>query len=240
MVNKESIIPLYEQVKNEIIKKISNGIYEVGSKIPAEHELEKEFNTSRITIRRAVDELVDENYLTKKQGKGTFVNIHKVKRNLLSLNSYTNFMLRNHIAPSIKVVDLNFVKANSKIAHNLGIEKDEAVLKVERVMHFEKNNEGYEIAYYDVSKYPDLKTKISDKTSISNLLRNDYRVFENRSHQIINVTFATKKVAQLIHVNLGIPLYQLERIAYDDQDIPIYYSVMYYDPNKVSFTVDSK
>ena len=240
MIKKESVIPLYEQIKNEIIKQISEGTYEPGSKLPSEHELEDEFNTSRITIRRAIDELAKDNYLTKKQGKGTFINAHKVQRNLLNLNSYTNFMLENNSKPSRKVIEISYENATIKVRSNLHTSEESKILKVQRIMHFEKNNDGLEIGFYPTEIFPDLDKKITNDVSISNLLKDTYHVSQGHSHQQINLTFATSDMAKKLNVVLGSPLFQLERTVYDTENQPIYFAVMYYDPNKVSFIVDSK
>lgn len=66
-------VPLYEQVKNAILEKIRSGEWAYESMIPNEIELAHLFNVSQGTIRRAVRELCEENYLIRKQGRGTFV-----------------------------------------------------------------------------------------------------------------------------------------------------------------------
>lgn len=72
-LNAGNEIPLYQQLKEEIKAAIKNGTFPSGTKIPTESELSEKFNVSRITVRRAVQELCQEDYLSKKQGKGTFV-----------------------------------------------------------------------------------------------------------------------------------------------------------------------
>ena len=69
-----SLIPLYRQVMDSLSADIENGTYPVGTRIPSETELSDIYDVSRITVRRAVTELSSEGILTKKQGKGTFVN----------------------------------------------------------------------------------------------------------------------------------------------------------------------
>lgn len=66
-------VPKYLQVKENIEKKILDGSYSLGEKIPSEAELKKEFEVSRHTIRQAIYELVNDGFLIKQQGSGTFV-----------------------------------------------------------------------------------------------------------------------------------------------------------------------
>ena len=77
---KESSVPLYQHVMHEIRSKIESGEYQSGSQIPTELELSTDYNVGRVTVRRAIEELVGEGLLTKQQGRGTFVNAPKLMR----------------------------------------------------------------------------------------------------------------------------------------------------------------
>lgn len=72
-INRDLDKPLYQQMKEYILKKINNGEYPSGEVIPTERELSESFEVSRYTVRRAITELVHAGYLYRVQGKGTFV-----------------------------------------------------------------------------------------------------------------------------------------------------------------------
>lgn len=72
-LNEGSLTPLYQQLMEDIKYAIEDGKYQPEEKIPSEPELSELYSVSRITVRRAVDELCAQGYLVKKQGKGTFV-----------------------------------------------------------------------------------------------------------------------------------------------------------------------
>ena len=72
--------PLYMQLKEAIKAATKDGTYPDNEKIPTEIELSEHYKVSRITVRRAVEELCQENYLVKRQGKGTFVKSRKIQR----------------------------------------------------------------------------------------------------------------------------------------------------------------
>ena len=73
MLDQNTSIPLYEQMKISIRRDIERKKYAPGDRMPSEPELEEQYRVSRITVRRAIKELCDENVLIKRQGKGTFV-----------------------------------------------------------------------------------------------------------------------------------------------------------------------
>lgn len=66
--------PVYEQIQNDIIQKIQNGIFQEGDRVPSERELMDTWKVSRITVTKALTELSLEGYISRIQGKGSFVN----------------------------------------------------------------------------------------------------------------------------------------------------------------------
>lgn len=80
MIDKSSPIPVYFQLKNDLIKKISNGVWKPGECITSERELCELYSVSRMTIRQAIGELVQEGILIRVKGKGTYVCEPKVKQ----------------------------------------------------------------------------------------------------------------------------------------------------------------
>ena len=66
-------VPLYEQLRVALRERLDSGVLDPGERLPSETELCQKYGVSRITVRRAVDELVEEGILERRQGKGTFV-----------------------------------------------------------------------------------------------------------------------------------------------------------------------
>lgn len=66
-------IPAYQRIKSTILTKIHTGQWAVGSAIPTEMALSREFDVARMTVNRALKELTDEQVLERRQGSGTFV-----------------------------------------------------------------------------------------------------------------------------------------------------------------------
>ncbi len=93
--------PLYMRVKNEIKADILNHKYQVGeSGIPSEAELIRIYGVSRITVRRAIQELADEDLLSRKiHGSGTFVSAPKHNRHVVGIHSFTTDCLDSGIVP---------------------------------------------------------------------------------------------------------------------------------------------
>ena len=97
--------PLYVQLRNELLRDIQGKVYAAGEKIPTEAELSQIYGVSRITVRQAVQELCEEGWLIKKQGKGTFVQPRRISRKLDNMMSFTKSCLVCGMTPSTNVLE---------------------------------------------------------------------------------------------------------------------------------------
>ena len=97
-IDRNTPVPLYYQLKLIILNMVNNGQLKAGDAIPSEKELGKKYNLSRITVRSAIQELVQEGYLVKKRGVGTFVAGPKIRRGIDRLNSFSADMITQVIS----------------------------------------------------------------------------------------------------------------------------------------------
>ena len=105
LLDKSRPIPLYYQVKESLLEKIKSRQFKVGDLIPSESELQEKYKVSRITIRRAIQELVQEGHLYTKQGKGTFVSRPKVSQELNLITSWAETMAEMGMRPETKKIE---------------------------------------------------------------------------------------------------------------------------------------
>ena len=90
-MNERTAVPLYQQIKEDIKAAIQQGTYKAKEKIPTEPELSAQYSVSRITVRRAIEELCGEGYLIKRQGLGTFVSTPRIHRKITDGNRLESF-----------------------------------------------------------------------------------------------------------------------------------------------------
>lgn len=91
--------PKYEEIKDQLIEAIRLQKYKPGSELPSENELIAEYNVSRITVRRAIDELYRSGYIEKHQGKRGYVKESPRLQELSTVSSYTEEILRQGMTP---------------------------------------------------------------------------------------------------------------------------------------------
>ncbi len=100
----EERAPKYYILKKVLEEKIENEEFPADEPIPSEQELMEMYQVSRITVRKAVDELVNEGYLYKIQGKGTYVKTDERSSNLFAITSCTEDVVRMGMKPTKKVM----------------------------------------------------------------------------------------------------------------------------------------
>ncbi len=133
ILDKTSKIPLYLQLMEDIIKKIDNNIYNEHDRLPSERELCKMYDTSRITVRQAFQELEREGYIYKLHGKGTFVAPKSYNQKLVNLYSFTNEMRKLGKKPSTKVLSFTDMAIDEHLAKKMGLLPNEEVFKIVRL-----------------------------------------------------------------------------------------------------------
>ena len=127
--------PLFEQVKTSIINRIQQGQWHHDDVLPNEIELAKIFNVSQGTIRRALKELVQEGFLIRKQGKGTYVNSYEAEFETF----YSKFVPIKADDPSLKwkttvhMVEYEEIEPSPRVCHLMGIiDTTETIIHIKR------------------------------------------------------------------------------------------------------------
>ena len=113
MIKLNSAIPLYQQVAEDLKNRIEQGEFCSGQSIPSEAKLCEQYEVSRITIRNAIAELVEQEILVKYQGKGVFVRTPKISSSLTTFKGFTYFCQENHIKTYTKILENKVVSANA-------------------------------------------------------------------------------------------------------------------------------
>ena len=127
--------PLYQQIYDEIKDAIEKGVYAPKERIPSELELAEQYEVSRITVRRAVEELCSDGYLVKQQGRGTFVSTPHINRQFhaSTLQTFTALCADNGMKAGAHVVDRQIVPARQNEMEFFGLQKDALLLHIKRV-----------------------------------------------------------------------------------------------------------
>ena len=129
--------PLYRQIKALMTESLERGEWKPGESIPSEGELALRFGVSQGTMRKAVDELAAENYVVRRQGKGTFVATHHEARaqfRFLRLAPDEGQQRQ----PERRILECKRVRASGDIARQLDLKSGDGVVLIRRVLLFDQ------------------------------------------------------------------------------------------------------
>lgn len=238
-LNVSSQSPLYLQLKQIIKDDISRGVYKAGQKLPPEAEIGKTYGVSRITVRRAITDLVEEGILHSQQGKGSYVRELKEKRELISVGSFSDMTTMSGKTPSSQILSNLVIEADDKLASSFNIQLNDPVLKLHRLLFIDNQPFIIETSFFPLDILPDLEKHIGESPSTYHILKERYGVEPAFSEKTLEVILATEYESSLFHCDRGTPLYLLGKITYDQQDRPVHYSQSVYMSSKVIFTINS-
>lgn len=125
---------LYEDVKRQLRRRLDEGLYLPGARIPSETDLVKELRVSAITIRRAVRDLSLEGLLVRRQGLGVFVAKNPQIVRSLTVMSGADEMRRAGVEPAIKELSLTLVGADTTVARHLRLARSTLLYRLERLL----------------------------------------------------------------------------------------------------------
>lgn len=224
MLVADSSISLYEQlkflIKDDIIKKV----YKPGEKMPTEAELGERYGVSRITVRRAIKELVNEGLLVSRQGKGTFVEYSKIHSKILSLDGFTDLATSEGLNPERIVLSKTIIDPSNKVLKSLDLPAGSKVLELKRMIMFEGSPFSIDIAYFPIDLFPDIIYKISDNVSTFKVMREEYGVVMKKAYKEFSVTVANVEQSEILNCSPGEALFLVEKIICNQQDKPIHFS----------------
>ena len=132
-IDKNNPKPLYIQLEELIRNNIDNGIWRPQTAILSESELSKEYDLSRMTIRTACQNLVQEGVLYRVPGKGTFVSEPKIMTESLAHMGFREQLERMGYETTTKLLNSSIIQASGNVSRKLRIPEETPVMLIERM-----------------------------------------------------------------------------------------------------------
>lgn len=238
--SRDKPIPLYYQLKEIIKKQIETRELKARDCLPSEREYSEFYKISRMTVRQAITELVNEGYLYRQQGKGTYVAEKKIEQGLMQLTSFTEDMLRRGLQPSAKILSIQEKVMDEKATSALGLPEDEPVIVIKRLRLADGEPMALETCHLSYGKYSEILREDLENNSLYQFLEKRYSIRLNRATQVIEPGIARPEVAKLLHIRAGDPILILERTTFDQYDNPVEFVSSLYRGDRYKFIVELK
>ena len=204
-----------------------------GEAIPSEIELAARYKVSQGTVRKAIDELAAENYLMRRQGKGTFVATHDEARAQFRFLRLTPDQGPQEYAES-RLLDCRHARASAEIAHLLDLKTGDGLIVLRRVLYFTGEPTVFEQLYLPGTLFSNLTAEIFNeyKGSMYKLFETEFGTRMMHAAEKIRAVAADAATADLLRVSRDTPLLCVERVAYTYGDRPVEFRRGYYRTDK--------
>lgn len=225
MIDKNSPIPVYYQLKEMIKEKIVDGTWQVGQCIASERELTEAYGVSRMTVRQALGELVQEGLLVREKGKGTFVCEPKVKQE--DMMSFSEIIKKAGRSLITKVIDFEVINTPEELADTFDLEK---IYKINRLRLVDGEAVANEVVYIPC-EYCGFVTRDDLEGSLFKLLEEKGHIIESTESSLAAVIMDDELKA-LFNVNKQVPLLKSHNTALNSEDEIIYVEDAIYRSDK--------
>ena len=219
-----ALLPAYYQIKQTIKNWILNKEFNPGEKIPSENELGEKFNVSRLTVRQAISQLVQEGFLISKRGEGTFVthNEHLIGSFSLEFTGFMDDLFYQISKCKTKSVKINRIPVPKVIKEKLELSNSgEEVIQIKRVRFLNDKPFNYTINYLPF----DIGRRITEKDLLRKpllqIMEQDLGIQFTEAFQTIEASFADQEVSEQLGIVSGSPILLVERIMYTKKRKPV-------------------
>jgi GntR family transcriptional regulator len=214
--------PLYAQVRASLIESISSGRWKPGEAIPSETQLAGAFGVAIGTLRRAVDSLVADQILVRRQGKGTYVVQHDAPRQMFHFFHIAGRNgAREH--PEVRTVSFRRDRADAEAAEVLGIAPHEKVIRIRNLLSLQARPVIVDDITLPAELFPGLTERAftGRGNTIYQLYQARYGINVLRTDERLRAVVAPAEVAALLELPAGAPLLEIRRVAFTFRDRPV-------------------
>ena len=224
MIDKDSPVPYYYQLREALRDRIVTGALAPGAQLPSEAEICRTFSVSRTTVRQALAELLNEGLIRKEKGRGTFVAQPKIQERLVErLTGFYEDMVAQGLRPRTKILERGVIAAPPSIAALLEMDSGSPVILIRRLRMVNNEPLLLVVTYIPQALCPGLLEEELEEQSLYSVLEKKYGLHLARGRRYIEAVAATEQEAQLLGVPRGAPLVYLRSVTYLADGRPVEY-----------------
>ena len=209
-IDKKNFVPIYLQIGEDIKSNIISGKYKEGDRLPSESELISKYNVTRTTIQRALSVLVNEGFIERIHGKGTFVRIRSVRNNIWNFSSFSEHAKKTNQKAITRV-----------ITHEVYTHQQENFLKLVRLRGFEKQNKAewitLDTSILSLTVFPSLDQYDFSDLSLYEVMKNKYDIHPSNARLSVHAIHSNEQLMHFFELKSSTPLLNVKGDTYDEQ-----------------------
>ncbi|MFH5823630.1 GntR family transcriptional regulator [Georgenia sp. AZ-5] len=214
-VDTASMVPLYVQVEELLLRRITSGEWEPGRRIPTEQELCVAYGVSRVTVRQALARLVRRGLLSRARGRGTFVRDHRLTATARSVSSFSQELGALGKRPGAHVLGVDTVAASADVAAAMEREPGTELFRLRRVRTADGRPIAVQTSLLVAELFPGLPGRVREDGSLYEVLATHYAVVPVEAVEVFRVLGVPSSLAPLLEVPRGSHAFSVTRVTYD-------------------------
>ena len=215
-------LPLYEQIKRKILVALEQGVWNPGELIPSEVELANSYHVSSGTIRKALDELVAQHILIRRQGRGTFVATHQEEQSKYRFLHLANSQGKIKESTN-KILLCSHQKAPEVVYKVFDMQADDIFVHIRRLMSFNQQPIVFEDIWLPCPLFENLNLELLQAWAgtLYGLIENHFGIHMIHAQERISAVMPTEIAREYLQIDKSIPVLDVFRISFSYGEKPI-------------------
>ena len=218
MINEKLPLPVYFKLQTDLKKQIENGRWAPGKKIPPERKLAVDYGLSIGTVKKALMNLVNEGYLHRFQGKGTFVKGSRLRRENLRYYRLLRHFKDDEVADlTIQFIDLEKIEPDPEHIHYLNLHKNQKIYILTRLFLINNKPLIHCISHFPCKMFHKLEkapVSIFEKTALYDVIEDLYGITTVNNQLLFSSITADPERARLLNVKEDDPILFVEMLSF--------------------------
>ncbi len=235
MISKHGSVPLYKQLKNQLLQEITSGALGSGSRVASERELAERYHISRMTARKAIEELARERYLIRTVGKGTYVTSAQRTSEFLQVVSFTEDMRRQGYSVASRVLRFELREPTPELIERLRLKGSDKVVILERIRYANRVPTAIQSSCLVHALCPGLMNHDFSGDSLYRVLSEELGLRLSFSSNTLESRISNKEEMRRLRLAHPIGLFVLEQTTYLEQGDPIEYVLSIFRGDRYKF-----
>lgn len=236
-IDKNSVIPIYYQLAKLLEGQILGGELKPGEALPTESEISTRFEISRMTVRRAISELISAGMVYAQQGKGTFVALPKLNNVFFELNNFNREIEQHGLEVKTTLLGAHIVRANEQLEKIFQLQDQSTrFLYFRTALSAEEERLAYERKYIIYTKRKPLLESILNDPTLSALVTANSDILPVSSKKVLQVSVTNKEESTILGIGVNTPVFVIEETIYDIELKPVGWSKSIYRGDRYQMT----
>jgi GntR family transcriptional regulator len=229
--------PKYVRIRDWLLDRILSSGLTRGDKLPSEHDLIRQFDVSRVTVRQALDALRLQGIVESRHGKGWFLRSVRAVQNLGRLQGFGEMLAPMGVRARSEVLDLAECAAPQAVTGAFGLPENTNLVRIARLRIANGRVMSYDLSYFPIEIGRRLLQQDLASEDIFVLLEQALGIQLGFADVTIEMAPAEVDAAERLHIAPATPIFKMTRLTHDRRGFPIDFEYVYGLPESHVFKV---